>query len=112
MTRRLIDLDMEVYKGMMTYPNVAKPVIMEMESHSEMARSISTNRSGVDEITNHSVIVTGNHIGTHIDSWGHVKPDAPRTEGEFQSTTATATPSSSTDPQARGEGFAGRHRRG
>jgi len=28
---RLIDLSMEVYKGMMTYPNVAKPVIVEME---------------------------------------------------------------------------------
>ena len=36
---------------------------------------------GVDEITNHCMIVTGDHIGTHIDSWGHVKPDAPRAEG-------------------------------
>ena len=27
------------------------------------------------------MIVTGDHIGTHIDSWGHVKPDAPRAEG-------------------------------
>jgi len=30
---KLIDLSMEVYKGMMTYPNVAKPVIVEMETH-------------------------------------------------------------------------------
>jgi len=81
MTRRLIDLSMEVYKGMMTYPNVAKPVIIEMESHSEMARSVGTDQYGVDEITNHCMIVTGDHIGTHIDSWGHVKPDAPRAEG-------------------------------
>ncbi len=72
---------MEVYKGMMTYPNVAKPVIIEMESHSEMARSVGTDQYGVDEITNHCMIVTGDHIGTHIDSWGHVKPDAPRAEG-------------------------------
>jgi kynurenine formamidase len=81
MTRRLIDLSMEVYKGMMTYPNVAKPVIIEMESHSEMARSVGTDQYGVDEITNHCMIVTGDHIGTHMDSWGHVKPDAPRAEG-------------------------------
>jgi kynurenine formamidase len=77
---KLIDLSMEVYKGMMTYPNVAKPVIVEMETHQEMARSIGTDKYGIDEITNHCMIVTGDHIGTHIDSWGHVKPDAPRAE--------------------------------
>lgn len=78
---RLIDLSMEVYQGMMTYPNVAKPVIVEMESHADMARSIGTDQYGVNEITNHCMIVTGDHIGTHMDSWGHVKPDAPRAEG-------------------------------
>jgi kynurenine formamidase len=78
---RLIDLSMEVYKGMMTYPNVAKPVIVDMETHAEMARSIGTDKFGIDEICNHCMIVTGDHIGTHIDSWGHVKPDAPRAEG-------------------------------
>ena len=78
---RLIDLSMEVYQGMMTYPNVAKPVIVEMETYSQMAQSVGTDQYGVDEITNHCMIVTGDHIGTHIDSWGHVKPDAPRAEG-------------------------------
>jgi len=78
---KLIDLSMEVYQGMMTYPNVAKPVIVEMESYAEMARSVGTDQHGVHEITNHCMIVTGDHIGTHIDSWGHVKPDAPRAEG-------------------------------
>ena len=78
---RLIDLSMEVFQGMMTYPNVAKPVIVEMESYRDMARSVGTDQYGVDEITNHCMIVTGDHIGTHIDSWGHVKPDAPRAEG-------------------------------
>jgi kynurenine formamidase len=79
--RKLIDLSMDVYQGMMTYPNVAKPVIVEMETHAQMAKSVGTDRYGVDEITNHCMIVTGDHIGTHIDSWGHVKPDAPRAEG-------------------------------
>ncbi len=81
MATRLIDLSMEVFQGMMTYPNVAKPVIVEMESYRDMAKSIGTDKYGVDEITNHCMIVTGDHIGTHIDSWGHVKPDAPRAEG-------------------------------
>jgi len=78
---RLIDLSMEVFQGMMTYPNVAKPVIVEMESYSQMAKSVGTDAYGVHEITNHCMIVTGDHIGTHIDSWGHVNPDAPRAEG-------------------------------
>jgi hypothetical protein len=33
---------MEVYQGMMTYPNVAKPTIVEMENR-EMARSVGTD---------------------------------------------------------------------
>ena len=65
----------------MTYPNVAKPVIVEMETYSQMAQSVGTDKFGVNEITNHCMIVTGDHIGTHIDSWGHVNPTAPRAEG-------------------------------
>ena len=81
MAVKLIDLSMEVYQGMMTYPNVTKPVIVEMETHREMARSIGVDQYGVEEITNHCMIVTGDHVGTHIDSWGHVNPAAPRAEG-------------------------------
>ncbi|MBI2941583.1 MAG: cyclase family protein [Chloroflexi bacterium] len=80
MGTRLIDLSMEVYQGMVTYPNVTKPVIVEVESYRDMARSIGTDRYGIEEITNHSLIVTGDHVGTHIDSWGHVNPNAPRAE--------------------------------
>jgi kynurenine formamidase len=81
MPLKIIDLSMEVFRGMVTYPNVVKPSIVEMETHSEMAKSIGTDAFGIDEITNHCMIVTGDHVGTHIDSWGHVKPDAPRAEG-------------------------------
>jgi kynurenine formamidase len=77
----IVDLSMEVFRGMVTYPNVVKPMIVEMETHCEMAKSIGTDAFGIDEITNHCMIVTGDHVGTHIDSWGHVKPDAPRAEG-------------------------------
>lgn len=79
--RRLIDLTMEIYQGMPTYPNVTKPFVHEMETHEQFARSVGTDQYGVGSVTNHCVIVTGDHIGTHIDAWGHVKPDAPRAEG-------------------------------
>ncbi len=66
---RLIDLSMDVFQGMMTYPNVTKPVIIEVENHAQMARSIGTDEYGVNEITNHCMIVTGDHIG-HISTPG------------------------------------------
>src|SRR4026208_1067194 len=79
--RKLIDLSMDVYQGMMTYPNVAKPVIVEMETHRQMAQIAGTDQYGVDDITNPCMIVTGAPHGTHIAAWAHVKPDAPRAEG-------------------------------
>jgi kynurenine formamidase len=52
-----------------------------METYEQMARSVGTDAYGVTHITNHSMIVTGDHVGTHLDSWGHVNPNAPRAEG-------------------------------
>ena len=40
-----------------------------------MAQSIGTDKFGVNEITNHCMIVTGDHIGTAHRLWGHVKTD-------------------------------------
>ena len=81
MARRLIDLSMEVFQGMMVYPSVAKPVIVEMENQAQMARSMGTDVLGAPHLPNHCMIVTGDHVGTHLDSWGHVNPAAPRAEG-------------------------------
>ncbi|HEX2033420.1 MAG TPA: cyclase family protein [Chloroflexota bacterium] len=78
---RLIDLSFEVYQGMVVYPSVAKPVIVDLEDHRQMARSMGTAPYGITELPNHCLVVTGDHVGTHLDSWGHVKPDAPRAEG-------------------------------
>jgi kynurenine formamidase len=77
---RLIDLTMEIYQGMPTYPSVAKPFVHELENHEQMARSTGAWQYGLTHAPNHCVIVTGDHIGTHLDSWGHVKPGAPRAE--------------------------------
>ena len=78
---RIVDLSFEVYQGMVVYPSVAKPVIVEMEDHEQMARSMGTDAFGVTHLPNHCMIVTGDHVGTHLDSWGHVNPAAPRAEG-------------------------------
>ena len=79
--RRLIDLTMEIYQGMVTYPSVTKPHIADMEDHAQMARSMGTDTLGITHLPNHCIIVTGDHIGTHLDAWGHVNPAAPRAEG-------------------------------
>ena len=81
MSRRIIDLSFDVHQGMMVYPSVAKPVIVEMENHQQMARSMGTDQLGITHLPNHCMIVTGDHVGTHLDSWGHVNPSAPRAEG-------------------------------
>jgi kynurenine formamidase len=87
---RLIDLSMEVFPGDDDLPERREAGHVEMENYAEMARSVGADQYGVDEITNHCMIVTGDHIGTHIDSWGHVNPQAPRAEG-FRSSSVTAT---------------------
>lgn len=80
MKYRLIDLTMEIYQGMITYPSVSRPLIAEMEDYEQFARTVGADKYGVTHLTNHCLIVTGDHIGTHIDSWGHVNPTAPRAE--------------------------------
>ena len=77
---RLIDLSMPVHQGMIVYPSVAKPVIVELESHAQMAQSMGTDKLGVHQLPNHCMIVTGDHVGTHMDSWGHVNPVKPTAE--------------------------------
>src|SRR5688572_33512744 len=78
--RQIIDLSFEVYQGMVVYPSVAKPVIVEMENHEQMARSMGTVELGITHLPNHCMIVTGDHVGTHPDPWGHVNPTAPPPE--------------------------------
>jgi kynurenine formamidase len=79
--KRLIDLTMEIYQGMPTYPSVSKPLVHEMENHEQMARSMGTVALGITHLPNHCLIVSGDHIGTHMDALGHVRPGAPRAEG-------------------------------
>jgi hypothetical protein len=90
----LIDLSMEVFQGMMTYPNVAKPVIVEMESYTQMARSVGTDQYGVDEITNHCMIVTAITSARTSIRGGTSSPTRRAPRGS-RSSTATAMASCS-----------------
>jgi kynurenine formamidase len=74
--RRFIDLSMEVFKGMVVYPGVTPPFIGEFYSHEEFAQITGTDQFGITHC-NSGIIVMGDHVGTHIDSWWHANPDAP-----------------------------------
>lgn len=76
---RIIDLSMEVHTGMVAFPRIAPPVIAEVETHKVFAErmGVTKEKYGVEEVTNHCVIVMGDHVGTHIDSWWHANPQAP-----------------------------------
>jgi kynurenine formamidase len=77
--RRLIELSMEVYKGMVIYPGVTPPFISEYANHKEYAKATGTDKYGVEHC-NHGIILMGDHVGTHIDSWFHANPSAPSAE--------------------------------
>jgi kynurenine formamidase len=79
MTRKIIDLSMEVFKGMVVYPNVTPPFISQVFSHAEFAAITGTDKFGIDHC-NTGIIVMGDHVGTHIDSWWHANPKAPSAE--------------------------------
>jgi len=75
---KIIDLSVEVKWGMQVFPRIVPPVIKEIETHSEFGRGlgITKEKYGFDEITNHCIIVMGDHVGTHIDSLWHGNPSS------------------------------------
>jgi kynurenine formamidase len=76
MTRRIIDLSMEVYKGMVIYPGLTPPFIGQVYTHEEYAVVTGTDKYGITHC-NAGLIVMGDHVGTHIDSWWHANTAAP-----------------------------------
>jgi len=81
MTRKIIDLSMEVSPDMVVFPRVARPIMVQLESHEDYARNIGAAKFGVNHLTAHCVVVLGDHVGTHIDSLRHMRKDAPGAEG-------------------------------
>ena len=76
MGHRLIELSMEVHKGMVIYPGNVPPAINVYYSHEEYAKETGADKYGVEHCNN-GVILMGDHIGTHMDSWFHCNPNAP-----------------------------------
>jgi kynurenine formamidase len=67
---------MEVHKEMIVYGGVTPPFISEVHNHKEYARITGTDKLGIDHC-NTGIIIMGDHVGTHMDSWWHANPDAP-----------------------------------
>lgn len=78
---KIIDLSMEVHGDMMVFPRVPRPVIAMVEDWEQFATKIGAAKYGTTWLTASSVVVTGDHVGTHIDSLRHLRNDAPGPEG-------------------------------
>lgn len=74
--RRIVDLSMPVHADMLTFPRVPPPALCVYESHTEFAERIGAAEHGVDSLTASSLVVTNDHVGTHLDSRRHIVPDA------------------------------------
>ena len=81
MARKLIDLSMRVHNDMVAFPRVVRPSMAMYETWTEFAERIGAAKFGVKWLTASSMIVTGDHIGTHMDSLRHLRDDAPGPEG-------------------------------
>jgi kynurenine formamidase len=51
------------------------------ETWQQFAERVGAAKFGVDWLTAHCLIVLGDHIGTHMDSLGHMRDDARGPEG-------------------------------
>lgn len=81
MSRRLLDLSMEFHNEMMVFPRVVRPSIAMFESWEEFANRIGAAQYGAKCLTASYMVVTGDHVGTHLDARKHMKADAPGPEG-------------------------------
>jgi kynurenine formamidase len=80
MARKLIDLSMPVHNDMIAFPRVVRPALAMYENWREFAERIGAAKYGVTSLTASCLMVTGDHIGTHMDSLRHLRDDAPGPE--------------------------------
>ncbi len=81
MSQKLIDLSMPVHNDMVTFPRVVRPSLAMYETWQQFAERIGAAKYGVDWLTASYLVVTGDHIGTHMDSLRHLRDDAAGPEG-------------------------------
>lgn len=77
---RMIDLSMELYRGMPIYPGLPGPNLALDEDWWTVAKRLGTDKYGVDIVPNHFVIFMSDHAGTHIDAPFHNNPKGFSTE--------------------------------
>jgi kynurenine formamidase len=66
---------------MVTFTRVVRPSMAMYETWQEFAQNIGAAKYGIDRLTASHIVVTGDHIGTHIDSLRHLRDDAPGAHG-------------------------------
>lgn len=81
MGARLVDLSMPVHNDMVTFPRVVRPAITMYETWEEFAERIGAAKYGATELTASSMVVLGDHVGTHIDSLKHIRKTGSGPEG-------------------------------
>ena len=72
---------MPVHNDMVAFPRVVRPSMAMYETWQQFATNIGAAKFGVTSLTASYMVVTGDHIGTHIDSLRHLREDAPGPEG-------------------------------
>jgi kynurenine formamidase len=80
MSRTLIDLSMTVHNDMMAFPRVVRPSMAMYETWEQFAERIGAAKYGMTSLAASSMIVSGDHIGTHIDALRHFRKDGPGPE--------------------------------
>ncbi len=73
---RIVDLSMPVHMDMLTFPRVPAPVLVMYESWTEFAQRIGAAEYGADSLTASYMVMTNDHVGTHMDAVRHIVPSA------------------------------------
>jgi len=74
--KRIVDLSMPVHMDMLTFPRVPPPALVVYESHKDFATRIGAAEHGVDSLTASYLVVSNDHVGSHLDARKHIVPDA------------------------------------
>lgn len=81
MNQKLVDLSMGVHNDMVAFPRVVRPALAMYETWEEFAQRIGAAKYGISKLAASYLVVTGDHIGTHIDALRHFREDGPGPEG-------------------------------
>ena len=95
--KRIVDLSMPVHMDMVTFPRVPPPALTVYESHEDFATRIGAAEHGVHSLTASYLVVSNDHVGTHLDARKHIVP-TPADPRRSRSSTACRTGCCSTSP--------------